>query len=225
MEFSKISELTIKGKSVRSLAKGGKEFWGKHHLPLAYQEVQYLESSGTQLIDTELVFPDVDSFFVKASLKTLSDNQYIVGVRDNATKAVGFGVYFSAHGGLTYYPLLWRSDTIDQSVSAGEIFTLHTKLSTSGGFFKVNDTLRDSYNTALIQADKSIYLFALHGSSPEYPMKGRIYRAEAFLGDTLVRSFIPCYRKSDNEAGLFDTVTRRFFTNAGTGAFTVGPAV
>lgn len=225
MDFSKVSELTIKGKTVRSLSKDGKEFWGRHHLPSIYQEAEYLEGTGTQAIDTDLTFPDVDAFKIMASFNSVSDNQYVAGTRDNATKAVGFGVYFSAHGGLTYYPLLWRSETVGQPLSIGEKFSIHTKLSASGGFFKVNDTARDSYNAASIHADKTVYLFALHGSSLEYPMKGRIYRAYAFLADTLVRSFIPCYRKADGEPGLYDTVTGRFFTNAGTGSFNVGPDV
>lgn len=36
---------------------------------------------------------------------------------------------------------------------------------------------------------------------------------------------VPCYRKSDSKPGIFDVVSKRFFTNAGTGEFTVGPDV
>jgi len=225
MEFSKISELTIKGKPVRSLAKGGKEFWGKHHLPLAYQEVEYLGGSGTQFINTGLTFPNVDAFKIKASFNEVSSNQYIAGLRDDGNTAIGFGVCFSARGGLTYYPRLWRENAIAYSARAGEIFTVFTKISTTDGFFSVNDTVRDHFNIAKINAQKTVYLFALNGSGGEYQMNGKIYEAEAYLNDTLIHLFLPCYRKSDNEPGLFDTVTRTFFTNAGTGTFAVGPAV
>ena len=37
------------------------------------------------------------------------------------------------------------------------------------------------------------------------------------------RDFIPCYRKSDNVAGLYDLVNNTFYTNQGTGNFIVGP--
>ena len=37
--------------------------------------------------------------------------------------------------------------------------------------------------------------------------------------------FIPCYRKSDSEPGMYDLVSKMFFTNAGTGEFLVGPDV
>lgn len=75
MDFSKVSELTIKGKTVRSLSKDGKEFWGRHHLPSIYQEAEYLEGTGTQAIDTDLTFPDVDAFKIMASFNSVSDNQ------------------------------------------------------------------------------------------------------------------------------------------------------
>ena len=47
--------------------------------------------------------------------------------------------------------------------------------------------------------------------------------AEGFYdGDTLIRNYIPCYRKSDNEIGLYDIVNNVFYTNQGTGVFLKG---
>ncbi|MBR3423660.1 MAG: hypothetical protein IKG80_04140 [Clostridia bacterium] len=37
-----------------------------------------------------------------------------------------------------------------------------------------------------------------------------------------VHYYVPCYRKSDNEIGLYDLVTDDFLTNAGTGTFRKG---
>jgi len=37
------------------------------------------------------------------------------------------------------------------------------------------------------------------------------------------RHFYPCYRKSDNVIGMYDTVTKAFFVNSGSGTFTKGP--
>ena len=50
----------------------------------------------------------------------------------------------------------------------------------------------------------------------------RIYYMKIYDSNTLVRNFIPCYRKSDTVAGLYDTVNDVFYTNAGSGVFTVG---
>ena len=45
------------------------------------------------------------------------------------------------------------------------------------------------------------------------------------LNDVLVREFIPCYRKADSVAGLYDLANNTFYTNAGSGVFVVGPDV
>lgn len=37
----------------------------------------------------------------------------------------------------------------------------------------------------------------------------------------VLRNLVPCYRNSDHEPGMYDTVTGKFYTNAGQGAFTL----
>ena len=39
---------------------------------------------------------------------------------------------------------------------------------------------------------------------------------------TLTRDFVPVIRKSDNKPGMWDKVTRTFYTNAGSGEFNYG---
>ena len=41
----------------------------------------------------------------------------------------------------------------------------------------------------------------------------------------LVRNMIPAIRNSDNKPGMYDTVTGAFYTNAGSGEFSVGPTI
>ena len=45
------------------------------------------------------------------------------------------------------------------------------------------------------------------------------------VGGVIKRSFVPALRNSDNKPGMYDTVTGTFYTNAGSGEFSVGPAV
>lgn len=53
----------------------------------------------------------------------------------------------------------------------------------------------------------------------------KIYYFKFWRGGQLIGDFIPCYRKSDNEPGMFDIVTKQFFQNAGTGKIDFGPNV
>lgn len=50
----------------------------------------------------------------------------------------------------------------------------------------------------------------------------RVYSVKIWNGSTLVRSFIPVKRNSDNVLGMYDTVNDVFYINAGTGTFIAG---
>ena len=50
----------------------------------------------------------------------------------------------------------------------------------------------------------------------------RIYYFKVYEDGALVRDFIPCYRKSDGEIGLYDKVEKKFYANSGTGVFLKG---
>lgn len=49
----------------------------------------------------------------------------------------------------------------------------------------------------------------------------RAYSAKFWIGGQLVRDLVPCFRKSDNKPGMYDRVSKTFFTNAGSGEFSL----
>lgn len=53
----------------------------------------------------------------------------------------------------------------------------------------------------------------------------RVYGFKIYDADVLISNLIPCRRKSDSVLGMYDTVSRHFFTNAGTGDFIAGADV
>lgn len=50
----------------------------------------------------------------------------------------------------------------------------------------------------------------------------RLYYLNVFSGKTLTASFVPCYRITDGEIGMYDLISERFYTNEGTGKFKKG---
>jgi hypothetical protein len=52
--------------------------------------------------------------------------------------------------------------------------------------------------------------------------KYKIYSCKLYKSNQMVRNFIPCYRKADNEIGMYDLVNKVFYTNQGTGTFLKG---
>ena len=73
----------------------------------------------------------------------------------------------------------------------------------------------------------SIFLFAYRPGNMLYSKYFRLHLVKITdkLNNIIVRNFIPCYRKSDNEIGLYDTVEGKFYTNQGTGKFIPGPDI
>lgn len=55
--------------------------------------------------------------------------------------------------------------------------------------------------------------------------RAKLYSCKVTVGWTLVRNFIPCYRKSDTVVWLYDLVNNQFYTNSWTWTFTKWPDV
>ncbi|MCQ2568016.1 MAG: hypothetical protein MJ163_00245 [Alphaproteobacteria bacterium] len=66
-------------------------------------------------------------------------------------------------------------------------------------------------------------LFAIHatGTTTLYHSRTKIYEYKMWRNGILTQHMIPVKRDS----GMYDTVSKTFFTNAGTGTFTEGPVV
>lgn len=64
-----------------------------------------------------------------------------------------------------------------------------------------------------------------NGTKAQDYYTGRIYSLKFIYDGDIVRDFVPCYRISDNVAGMYDMANGVFYTNSGSGSFTVGPDV
>lgn len=102
-----------------------------------------------------------------------------------------------------------------------------------GGAFKTlfeNITLntRHTYtNNAIAELDGSatnLYLFRRRNERQSFSGKVFAFWAKDGNGNYLA-NYVPCYRKSDGEIGMYDTVSKMFFTSANTGRFTKGADV
>lgn len=74
-------------------------------------------------------------------------------------------------------------------------------------------------------SNKPQYLFAVNNNgNPDNTLGGRlrVYHLAFIENGSVVREFIPCKRKSDSKAGLYDLVTKQFFSNGANPTFSVG---
>lgn len=119
----------------------------------------------------------------------------------------------------------WNSGG-DITTIGGNTANTHYYLSLIGTTFTINDNsaegVRSWNNTNL-----SALLFGGNTESGATQVTSllKVFAFQLFENGKLSLNFIPCYRKSDGEIGMYDTVSKNFYTNAGTGTFLKGADV
>ena len=185
-------------------------------LPSSYQRVEYIQSSGTQYIDTgyvpqsnfkyRLVF-ELTSFYISGQSfaflfsSYVSGNRYCIQSRSNQ-------FYIQVGSGTSQTPAASLNTRYDFTCDATN-YTLNGVTASTGGSYISGNTY-----SFQIFADKR------YNANTNACMK--LYESQVWEGNNLVRYLVPCYRKSDNEIGLYDVINKHFYTNLGTGEFTKG---
>lgn len=191
-------------------------------LPAAYQEVEYIESTGTQYIDTGI--PAKSIYDVSGDIKftSLSPIQLFgcYDINNYNYTAFSFGIRSSGKFSLYKTGTSAQSEVADATTDRFQ-FTLSTL---NGRYFFGFSS--GTFTETAPTSDKPFILFARYNidrDAVETFCSMRVYRIMMRTADTVVSNdFIPCYRKSDGEIGMYDLVSNQFFTNAGTGTFLKG---
>ena len=190
-------------------------------LPSEYQQVEYIESTGTQYIDTGVIANST----MKIDLKCRClESSFVFGSRSSVS---------SGYSGLTFeeskpVDVRWGNSILvnDDQYVVNQDYRVHIE---NGNSSINNKSSQTSYGNSFFNGN--IYLFAINNNSTSSSInlsqygKNRIYYFKIYDGNNKIRNFIPCYRNSDNKTGLYDLVNNVFYTNQGTGDFTKGDDV
>lgn len=187
-------------------------------LPDGYTELEYIESTGTQWIDTDAL-PNQNSAIelkIEFTHDPASAQEAIYGARTSDTKQ--FWAYYR-----------YNSDAF--AMRFGTTSTNYMLAMPAIGTHFINQTKNvfdvDGEQTSAPMMDFTstypIYLFGVNNQgSVQYPASVRIFYCKIYDNGTLIRDFVPCTDPS-SAVGLYDIVGQQFYANAGTGAFTAGP--
>ncbi len=177
-------------------------------LPDGFTTLEYIQSTGTQYIDTGII-PDYTQYSYSWQFKmNNSEPAMFMGANGNMLIRYENGRYSMA-GGQVSVPYTLNTDLIAElNVAVGG--------ARSG---TVNGTSLTGSNAS---QQNNIYIFNL-GNQTGYATAGKIYYSKIYRNGSVIQDLVPAKRNSDNELGMYDTVNGQFYTNAGTGAFTAGP--
>lgn len=186
-------------------------------LPKEYQQVEYIQSSGNQYIDTGISGNEIAEYqIVFDTLGTTAHTyeQYFAGQNSTSNSV---GKIFNADN-ITYY----QSKTILTKLSDLTEAILDVQVKVDEGV-SVNGEVKTTY-TGLGWGSVTFWVFNSHQETYQGASM-KLYNLIMWSDGVKVREFIPCYRKSDDEIGLYDLISNSFFTNEGSGTFTKGADV
>ena len=212
----------INNSAVKSLSKDTEwifQFVPGPKLPSGYTELEYIQSSGTQYIDTGFK-PNQDAKIVINMAFLGSAGENVLGSRNSSSDATNrFGII--TFGSSSKIGSFFGS-TATQSISLDSSIHNYT-LSKSG--LSVDGVAYGGAYTASFSCTYPITLFAWNnGSNGIVKNSSKIVNCKIFSGEALVRNFIPC-KDSSGVIGLYDTVNSQFYSNVGTGTFIAGPEI
>ena len=195
--------------------------WSANYIP-----IEYLESTGTQYIDTGFV-PNQDT-----GLKT----KFVLNsVADNEAMLCGSAVSYNSRA---FESFIW---------SRRLQFSYNNAYLSSAYAFNINDTVIVNWNKNIINysvngTDQKQITFSYGGFTSPYKMrmfaiirpesinrvtsasKLKIYYFQIYDNDVLVRDFIPVL-DGDGVPCMSDKVEGKFYYNQGTGQFIAGPII
>lgn len=194
------------------------DLWGR------YTPVEYLQSSGTQYIDTGLIGDSKDKVEIKYQPLDTNGNQAIFGARSQPTTAYKktyiiwqgiSGVIHSDYG-----------DETSQRLQFGQTALADTIFIKDGEKNTLNGVAQSSHNAETYNLEFSYYIFGANTKGTfTVASQSKVYYCKIWSNGSLARNFIPVKDTTNNIYGMYDTVEGKFYGNSGTGTFTAGPEI
>ena len=184
-------------------------------------EIEYLQTTGTQYIDTGIVSGTNIVAEIKAILtQTSSDVQTFLCARTGNN--VSFSNLLSIKNVSTPYTQIGGGNSsIDSSADPTVLHTYRTGLQNNSLFFETDGTTEGTRTISGSTSNLSMYLFARHtDSGADRGIYSKLYYCKITKDGSLVRDFIPV--RVGQTGYLYDKVSGELFGNNGSGSFILG---
>ena len=187
-------------------------------LPSGYQHVEWLQSTGTQYINTGLRIGANDVEYNFKWREIIAE----VGTSLCGNDSPWSGVLYHPSAGVIYVAVGNSDSQGARNIPINEWINANFTAKNGVWSFKTNETtLSGRYSGTVISSNYNFFLFCTSGVL-YFCKYSQIPFFDLKVGGVLLRSFVACRRTSDSVAGMYDVVNDVFYTNAGTGAFSVG---
>lgn len=184
-----------------------------------YTEVEYIETTGTQYINTGF-YPNQDSRIVCEYMYFGGTGIY--GARDN-TSSDGFCMRVTNSKWQPQYNDGMKRTSIGSDSTKWHIADQNKEV------FYIDGDVGVEFDYADFDVPNPVIIGGTLGNKDGVPtLYGgdcRYRACQLYDNGVLVRDLVPCYRNIDGEVGMYDKLNGVFYGNAGTGEFVAGDAV
>lgn len=179
-------------------------------LPNGYTQLKYIQSTGTQYIDTG--FKPNNNTKIDIEFRTQSSSGVICGC-DAGWLSNGFAIAVTAIEFYNARILLSFADSTKHNVVLDK------------GVVTIDKVSKGAIASGTFASVYAIFLFGNNRSGAVAECTNTIvYSCKIYDNGKLIRNLIPC-KNASNVIGLYDAKNNQFYSNAGSGAFTAGPEV
>lgn len=185
-------------------------------LPEGYTELAYIQSTGTQYVDTGFVPNENARLLMDAQLTATSGYPSLFGARSSNTKM--FWLYANSATEIVFG---------FGSSKPTAVCTMSNRLSVDANknTLTVNGSVLVTATASTFTAAGDLYLCAANNAGKlQYAASMKLYSCQIYDDGKLIRDFVPCIDPT-GAVGLYDIVGAEFYANAGSGTFAAGPVV
>ena len=213
--------VNIDDKPIKKLSKDEEwifQFVSGPKLPSGYTELEYIQSSGTQYIDTRFIPTSNTKISIDFQVLSVVADDTIIGTI-NPNCVIGYNTTEIYAG--------FKLGTGTSIAIATTVTSRHTA-ELSNGVFKVDAQQKSFDQVTGFSHTLTALIFASHYSGISDGAYGKcaakVYSAKIYESGVLVRDFIPC-KNASGVVGMWDDVNSVFYQNAGSGTFIAGPEI
>ena len=185
-------------------------------IPSIYEQLDYIQSTGTQWIDTGTKLTKDFKFFYTINVQNAGSGSampwatYVSGNRYTCQFPNHTTVWFQRAGGTLY------QGDLNGTILNKDLYIIETLNSVN-----VNGINYGNGTFTFTQNNTNVGLFNSPGSNYQSANKLGIF--QWYDDNKLVHYYVPARRKSDGVIGLYDIANNEFKTNSGIGTFIAGP--
>ena len=194
-------------------------------LSFEYQQVEYIEATGTQYFEIDYIANQDTNSKGKFQITDTSKANFLFGARRGAAQGECYGLNWGGGNPYKFYNTYYgnSNDGMTKTSIGDEI---HTFEKVTNKLY-LDDTLihtrSDTDGTIEFTTPNKILVFGCNTNGTIGLLTyARIFNLQLYDKDVLKINLIPCYRKSDNVIGMYDSVNNVFYINQGTGEFLKG---